>query len=35
MRGGAVVPDDGQRFAVVGWKQGAQILDIPEFANAG
>lgn len=35
MMGGADVPDDGQRFAVIGWKQWAELLDIPEFANAG
>ncbi len=28
------VPDDGQRFAIVGWKQWSQLLTIPEFANA-
>lgn len=28
------VPDDGQRFAVVGWKQWSQLLTIQEFANA-
>lgn len=28
------VPDDGQRFAVVGWKQWSQLLTIDEFANA-
>jgi hypothetical protein len=32
--GSADVPDDGQRFAVVGWKQWSQLLDIQEFANA-
>ncbi|CAK0740129.1 Capsid protein [Azospirillaceae bacterium] len=30
----ADVPDDGQRFAVVGWKQWSQLLGIDEFANA-
>lgn len=28
------VPDDGQRFAVVGWKQWTQLLGIPEFVSA-
>jgi hypothetical protein len=28
------VPDDGQRYAVVGWKQWSQLLKIDEFANA-
>jgi hypothetical protein len=28
------VPDDGNRFAVVGWKQWRQLLQIPEFVNA-
>ena len=28
------VPDDGQRYAVIGWKQWSDLLDIPEFANA-
>jgi hypothetical protein len=32
--GGADVPDDGQRYAVVGWKQWSQLLGIEEFANA-
>ena len=27
-------PDDGQRFAVIGWKQWSDLLDLPEFANA-
>lgn len=27
------VPDDGQRFAVVGWKQWSDLLSIPEFAS--
>ncbi len=34
MLGAADVPDDGQRFAVVGWKQWSQLLTIPEFATA-
>ncbi len=32
--GGADVPDDGQRFAVVGWKQWSDLLQIDEFGNA-
>jgi hypothetical protein len=28
------VPDDGQRFAIVGWKQWSELLNIVEFANA-
>lgn len=28
------VPDDGQRFAVIGWKQWSELLAIPEFASA-
>lgn len=28
------VPDDGQRFAVVGWKQWSDLLGIDEFANS-
>ncbi len=28
------VPDDGQRYAVVGWKQWSELLGIEEFANA-
>ncbi len=28
------VPDDGQRFAVVGWKQWSELLEIDEFVNA-
>ncbi|CAO3372804.1 phage capsid protein [Azospirillum argentinense] len=27
------VPDDGQRYAVVGWKQWSQLLGIDEFAS--
>jgi hypothetical protein len=34
MLGEADVPDDGQRYAVVGWKQWSDLLDIQEFANA-
>jgi hypothetical protein len=32
--GEAEVPDDGQRFAVVGWKQWSDLLAIEEFTNA-
>ena len=28
------VPDDGQRYAVVGWKQWSQLLDIDEFKDS-
>lgn len=34
MLGAADVPDDGQRFAIVGWKQWSQLLGIAEFADA-
>jgi len=34
MLGAADVPDDGQRYAVVGWKQWSQLLGIDEFANS-
>ncbi|MBL4721074.1 MAG: hypothetical protein JKY20_08090 [Alphaproteobacteria bacterium] len=34
MLGDADVPDDGQRFAIIGWKQWSDLLSIPEFANA-
>ena len=33
MLGNADVPDDGQRYAIVGWNQWADLLSIPEFAN--
>ena len=33
MLGAADVPDDGQRFAVVGWKQWSELLQIQEFAS--
>ena len=33
MLGNADVPDDGNRFAVVGWNQWADLLQIQEFAN--
>jgi hypothetical protein len=32
--GQADVPDDGQRYAVVGWKQWSQLLGIEEFAKS-
>ncbi|MEQ8966184.1 MAG: phage capsid protein [Azospirillaceae bacterium] len=32
--GGADVPDDGQRHAVVGWKQWSDLLAIEEFAHS-
>jgi hypothetical protein len=32
--GGKDVPDDGDRFAVIGWAQWSDLLDIEEFANA-
>ena len=34
MLGAADVPDDGNRFAVVGWKQWSELLQIEEFARA-
>lgn len=34
MLGAADVPDDGQRYAVVGWKQWSDLLAIDEFSNA-
>lgn len=34
MMGAADVPDDGGRFAVVGWKQWSQLLEIDEFASS-
>ncbi|MBI2235773.1 MAG: hypothetical protein HYU60_02250 [Magnetospirillum sp.] len=34
MLGGADVPDDGERTAVVGWKQWSELMDITEFAHA-
>lgn len=34
MLGAADVPDDGDRYAVVGWKQWSELLTIPEFTNA-
>lgn len=32
--GAADVPDDGQRYAIIGWKQWSELLNLPEFANA-
>ncbi len=32
--GGNDVPDDGQRFCIVGWKQWSDLLAIDEFVNA-
>ena len=32
--GQANVPDDGERIAVVGWKQWTQLLSLEEFTNA-
>lgn len=34
MLGAADVPDDGQRVAVVGWRQWSELLSIEEFANS-
>lgn len=34
MLGEADVPDDGQRTAIVGWKQWSQLLAIDEFASS-
>lgn len=34
MLGEADVPDDGQRYAVIGWKQWSDLLNVAEFANA-
>ena len=34
MLGNKDVPDDGQRCAIVGWKQWSELLNIPEFADA-
>ena len=34
MLGQADVPDDGERFAVVGWKQWSELLQIEEFADS-
>jgi len=32
--GEADVPDDGERYAAIGWKQWSDLLNIEEFANA-
>lgn len=32
--GDSDVPDDGQRFCIVGWKQWSELLAIDEFVNA-
>ena len=32
--GTAEVPDDGERYAIVGWKQWSQLLQIEEFADS-
>lgn len=32
--GAADVPDDGERYAVVGWKQWSELLQIEEFVSA-
>lgn len=34
MLGDADVPDDGERYAVIGWKQWSELLKIDEFASA-
>ena len=34
MLGEVDVPDDGQRYAVIGWKQWSDLLSVAEFANA-
>ena len=31
---GRDVPDDGERYAIIGWKQWSDLLGIQEFANA-
>lgn len=32
--GNADVPDDGQRYCVVGWEQWSQLMDLDEFSRA-
>ncbi|MDA7981677.1 MAG: phage capsid protein [Alphaproteobacteria bacterium] len=32
--GGREVPDDGERFAIVGWKQWSKLLSLDEFSSA-
>ncbi len=34
MLGTADIPDDGERYAIVGWKQWSQLLKLDEFVNA-
>jgi hypothetical protein len=34
MLGAGDVPDDGERYAVIGWKQWSDLLGIPEFSDA-
>ena len=34
MLGDADVPDDGERYAIIGWKQWSELLKINEFASA-
>lgn len=34
MLGAMEVPDDGNRFAIVGWKQWSELLTLQEFSNA-
>lgn len=34
MLGGADVPDDGQRVAIIGWKQWSDLLALEEFSDA-
>ncbi len=34
MLGANNVPDDGQRYAIIGWKQWSELLGLPEFTNA-
>ncbi|MCB1968784.1 MAG: hypothetical protein KDG54_00085 [Geminicoccaceae bacterium] len=34
MLGAEDVPDDGERYAVIGWKQWSELLGLPEFASA-
>jgi len=34
MLGEADVPDDGERYAIIGWKQWSDLLGIQEFANS-
>ena len=34
MLGEEDVPDDGQRYVVIGWKQWSNLLELPEFSDA-